>query len=350
MTVSDSIAPSLPTLTSPTHTTGVWSSVSTVTVNSTTSTDTCTGVAAHRTCGPRNAAGAPDTVLDPSTIATVTTSVTTTASVPLETQAFADATWPSDWTRVLIADTGDPTTYIRSQNSRSSSGYAAELYTASNNARRTMGFYKDFTITGLTSVVLSYTDNTVGLDAGSYYTRLEYSLNGGATWTSLRDTSANTGWTQRSYPLPAGTTIRIRFSGSVNRTGEYCDWDDFSVTGVRTTTTALANTTCTVGSTTPLADGTWYFSLRTVDRAGNWTASRNFGPVLVTRRRCHDEQSAPTWQNANVLVSLTATDAGQLPVRPGAQLRREHGYTAPILLSAEGTRRCGSGRETPQGS
>ncbi len=339
VTVSDSIAPSLPTLTSPTHTTGVWSSVSTVTVNSTTSTDTCTGVAGASYVWTRNAAGAPDTVLDPSTIATVTTSVTTTASVPLETQAFADATWPSDWTRVLIADTGDPTTYIRSQNSRSSSGYAAELYTGSNNTRRTMGFYKDFTITGLTSVVLSYADNTTGLDAGSDYTRLEYSLNGGATWTSLRDTSANTGWTQRSYPLPAGTTIRIRFSGSVNRTGEYCDWDDISVTGVRTTTTALANTTCTVGSTTPLADGTWYFSLRTVDRAGNWTASRNFGPVLVDRTPPVTTSDAPTtWQNANVLVSLTATDAGQVT---GTTWRLNSGantaYTAPILLSAEGT-------------
>ncbi len=339
VTVVDTVAPSLPTLASPTHTTGVWSTVSTVTVNSTTSTDTCAGVAGASYVWTRNAAGVPDTVLDPSTLATVTTDVTTTENLTLESQSFASASWPSDWTRVLIADAGDPAKYLRSQSTRSNGTYAAELYTNVSNTRRTMGFYKDFNITGLTSTVLSYADYSTGLDAGSDYTRLEYSLNGGSSWTTLRTTAANTGWTVRSYPIPVGTTLRIRFSGSVNRTNEFCDWDDISLTGVRTTTTTLSNTTCTVSSTSALADGTWYLSLRTVDRAGNWTASRTLGPVLVDRTPPVTTSDAPTaWQNANVLVSLTATDAGQVAsttykVNSGSNTL----YGAPILVSAEGT-------------
>ncbi|TDB38907.1 MAG: hypothetical protein D9V44_04325 [Actinobacteria bacterium] len=339
VTVADTVAPTLPTLASPTHATGVWSTVGTVTLNSTTSTDTCTGVAGASYVWTRNAAVAPDAVLDPSTIATYTTSVTATENATLENQSFVDATWPTDWTRVRIADAGAPTTYLRSQDTRTNGTFAAELYTDANNARRTMGFYRDFAITGLSSIVLSYSDYTMGLDAGTDYTRLEYSLDGGASWTVLRDTSVNTGWTVRTFPIPTGTTLRIRFSGSVNRTNEYCDWDDISLSAIRTTTTTLSNTTCTVGSTNALADGAWYFSLRTVDRAGNWTASRTFGPVLVDRTAPVTTSNAPTtWQNANVLVSLTATDAGQVvsttyKVNSGANTP----YGAPILMSAEGT-------------
>ncbi len=339
VTVSDTVAPSLPTLSSSTHSTGVWSTVGTVVVTSTTSTDTCSGVAGASYVWTRGAAGVPDTVLDPSTLATVTASVTATTSAMLENQSFPDATWPADWTRVLIADAGAPTTYVRSQSTRSSSTFAAEVWTDVNNTRRTMGFYKDFDITNMSSLSLSYADYTTGLDAGSDYTALDYSLNGGATWTSLRNTSANTGWTSRTYPLPTGTTIRIRFSGSVNRTNEYCDWDDIVVTGIRTTTTTLSNTSCTVSSSTALADGTWYFSLRTVDRSGNWTASRVFGPVLIDRTPPVTTSDAPAaWQNANVLVSLTATDAG---VVSSTTYKLNGGsnttYAAPILVSAEGT-------------
>lgn len=339
VTVTDSVAPSLPTLISSTHTTGVWSSIGTVTVNSTTSTDTCTGVAGASYVWTRNTPGAPDAVLDPSTIATVTTSVTTTANATLEDQGFADDTWPSDWMRVLIANSGDPLRFVRSQSAHASAGYAAELWTEARNARRTMGFYKDFDIAGLSSLMLSYADYTTGLDAGSDYTRLECSLNAGATWTSLRNVSTNAGWTTRSFALPTGTTLRVRFSGSVDRTNEFCDWDNISITGIRTTTTTLSNTTCAVGFTTALADGTWYFSLRTVDWAGNGTASRNFGPVLIDRVPPVTTSDAPaTWQNANVLVSLTATDAGQVvattyKLNGGANTL----FSAPILVSAEGT-------------
>ncbi len=337
VTVVDTAAPSLPTLSSPTHTTGTWSTINTVTVAATTSNDVCSGVAGASYAWTSGAPGVPDASLDPSTLATLTTDVTTSVDATLDQQSFG-ATWPGDWTRTLIADGGDPLVYLRVQTTRANSGYAAELWTNANNTRRTMGFERTFDITNMSSLVLSYADYAVGLDAGSDYTRLEYSLDGGA-WVSLRNVSTDAGWTARSYPLPTGTTLRIRFSGSVNRTNEYCNWDDILLEGVRSTTTTLANTTCTVNSTSPLSDGTWYFNLRTVDREGNWTATRSLGPILVDRNPPVTTSNAPVpWQNANVNVTLTPTDAGLVTstlYQLGIGVLTP--YTTPIPVTAEGT-------------
>ncbi|MBU1049921.1 hypothetical protein KKG90_07875, partial [Candidatus Bipolaricaulota bacterium] len=35
------------------------------------------------------------------------------------------------------------------------------------------------------------------------------------------------------------------------------------------------------GTTTTLADGTWYFHLRTKDNAGNWTSTEDYGPIIL---------------------------------------------------------------------
>jgi len=35
------------------------------------------------------------------------------------------------------------------------------------------------------------------------------------------------------------------------------------------------------GTTTTLADGTWYYHLRTADNAGNWTSTEDYGPVTI---------------------------------------------------------------------
>ena len=35
------------------------------------------------------------------------------------------------------------------------------------------------------------------------------------------------------------------------------------------------------GATTTLADGTWYYHLRTVDNAGNWTSTGDYGPITI---------------------------------------------------------------------
>lgn len=338
--VTDTVAPSLSTLTSPTHTVSAWSIFSSVAINSSVSTDVCSGLAGSSYSWSQDVPAVPDTSLEPSTITTTTMAVTTTGTVAVEDQEFANTTtWPGDWTRVLIADAGEPETFLRSQNTRANSGYAAELWTDANNSRRTFGFYKDFDLSAYDSAVLSYADYSVGLDNGTDYTRLEYSDDGGTSWTSLRSTSANTGWTQRSFPLQVGGPIRIRFSGSLNRTNEYCVWDDIAISAVRTTITTLYNTSSSVSTNTVLGDGTWYLNLRTVDEAGNWSSTSSFGPVRIDTTAPVTTDDAPTdWQNSDVSVTLTPTDAGQITsttwkLAAGAN----NAYVAPILVSAEGT-------------
>ena len=41
-------------------------------------------------------------------------------------------------------------------------------------------------------------------------------------------------------------------------------------------------------SSGPLADGAWYFNLRTEDNAGNWTTTASYGPFLISRGRFSD--------------------------------------------------------------
>jgi hypothetical protein len=337
--VADTAPPSLSVLTSPTHLVGVWTAVNTVSMSSSTSSDLCSGVLGASYVWSPNAVSVPDTTIDPSTMATVTTPFTTTTTTSIENQTFLDATWPTDWTRVLIAGTGAPTTYLRSQNTRANSGFAAELYSGSTT-RRTFAFYKDFNLSAYDTATLSFADYTVQLDAGGAdYSRVEYSSDGGATWVRLQNTTTNIGWTQRSFALPVGGTVRLRFGGSVNANNEYCDWDDISIIGVRTTTTLLSNTTSATSTSTALADGSWYFNIRTADRAGNWSATSSFGPVRVDRNPPVTTSNAPSaWQNANVNVTLTPTDAGQI-VSTTWKLDAgpDTAYGTPILVSTEGT-------------
>ncbi|MDO8949300.1 MAG: hypothetical protein Q7V61_02115 [Actinomycetota bacterium] len=337
--VGDTTPPVLPVLISSTHVVGSWTTNNVVAVSSSVSSDTCSGVEGASYVWSQNAVSVPDTVLDPSTMGTSTIVLNTMVSENLAAQTFPVALWPSDWTRVLIADAGSPLTYVRSQNVRVMGGYAAELWTDVNNTRRTAGFFKDVDLAGLTSATLSYSDYATGLDAGSDYTRLEYSLNGGTSWVVLRSVDTNAGWTQRSYSLPTGGTVRVRFSASINRTNEYCDWDDISITGVHTSSMNLSNSTSSSSTSTALADGSWYFNIRVLDRAGNWTATTSFGPVRVDRNPPLTTSNTPSsWQNANVSVTLTPTDAGQVAstiwkLDSGANTV----YTEPIIVSKEGT-------------
>jgi hypothetical protein len=329
--VEDTVAPNTPTLTSPTHTAGVWTTVNSVTVNSSASTDTCSGVRGASYVWTMNAAGTPDTTLDPSTNTTVTTTTTTT----VESEAFASATWPTDWTRVLITGTGAANTYIRSQNTRAASGYAAELW-ANNGTRRTFGFYKDFDLSAFDSATLAFSDYTVGLAAGDY-SRVDYSTDGGANWTQLQNVTTNGGWNTHSYSLPASGAVRVRFSGSVNATTKFCDWDDITILAYHSTS-EIANT---ASSTSTLSDGVWYFNLRTVDNAGNWTATQSFGPVQIDRTAPVTTSNVPAsgWVTSSPFaVNLSATDlAGVASTRYKLDSSAVATYTAPFSVSAEGT-------------
>jgi len=326
--VTDTTPPDNPVLVSPTHTTGVWSTDNTVTVNSAGATDVCTGVDGFSYAWSRDATSTPDTVED----ASITTTTTTTTTTTVDSQTFPNATWPAGWTR-------SDATYVRLTNAvgRNNGTYAAEIW-ANNTTRRTVNFYRDYNLAGFTTANLSFWNNLSAFSTVADYARVEYSTNGGTSWTQLANwagPSAAAGWQARGYPLPVGGTVRVRFSGSVNATTEYSDWDDITVRGF-TTTTSVALTTST---TTGLADGTWYFNLRSVDAAANWSTPTALGPFLVDTVAPVTTDDAPAgWSTSPVSVTLTPTDAGAIAyTQYDLNAAGWSPYTSPILVSTEGT-------------
>ncbi len=323
--VTDTTPPVNPTLTSPTHTTGTWSASSTVTVASAGATDTCTGVRGFSYAWSRGSTSTPDTVPDPS----IATTTTTTATTTVDSQTFPNATWPPAWTR-------SSTAYVRLTNAagRNHGTYAAEIW-ANNTTRRTVDFYRDYDLAGFTSATLTFWDNVSALAGGTDYARVEYSTDGGANYIQLQNLTTASAWTQRSFNLPAGGTVRVRFSGSVNAATEYADWDDINVLGFTTTTT----TTLSTSTTTGLADGTWYFNLHTVDVAGNWSSPRALGPFLIDTTAPVTTDNVPAgWSTTALGVTLTAVDAGVVSYTEYSLNGSPwSAYTGPFVVSTEGT-------------
>lgn len=321
--VQDTTPPTNPTLVSPTHSTSVWSNVSTVTVDSSGATDVCSGVKGFSYVWSRDTTTTPDTVTDP---ATQTLSWTSTSTSTLDSQSFTDSSWPADWT---CSDT----TYVRVSTSHVYSGYSAEIYT-DNNTLRTADFYRDYDLRDCTSATLSFMDSCSKLDSADY-ARAEYSTDGGSTWTSVSSPSGTSAWTARSSSLPVGGTVRVKFSASVNKNNEYADWDDITVVAAVKQSSTLLSTSTTTG----LADGTWYFNLRSVDNASNWSLVVGFGPFLIDTVPPITTDDAPSgWSSGPVSVKLTPLDAGQIAythysLNGGAATS----YGSPVLISAEGT-------------
>ena len=121
----------------------------------------------------------------------------------------------------------------------------------------------------------------------------------------------------------------------MNATTEYADWDDIAVLGFTTTT----STALTTSTTTRQADGTWYYNLRTVDNAGNWSAPTAMGPFLIDTTAPVTTDNVPAgWSRSPVTVALIPTDAGvvaytQYAVNGAAWSL----YSGPFTVSAEGT-------------
>ncbi|MDP2401764.1 MAG: hypothetical protein Q8M66_07280, partial [Actinomycetota bacterium] len=294
--VVDTTPPANPTLTSPTHSTGTWTNANVVTVNSAGATDICTGVNGFSYGWSSGVPATPDSTLDPA----IEQQVTVEVPVVVHEETWPDAAWPADW---IPSDA----TYVRLTNAagRTQGSYAAEVW-ANNNTRRTVNFYRDYDLSGLTSATLSFWDRLVGSN-GTDYVRAEYSTNGGTSYTQLRNATTNATWGQRSFSLPVGGTVRVRFSASVNNAAEYANWDDIIVSGTTMSTTTVLSTS----TTTALADGTWFFNLRTVDNAGNWSAPVNLGPFLLDTTAPVTSSNVPSaWSPTPVTVTLTASDAG----------------------------------------
>jgi hypothetical protein len=325
VTVTDTTPPSMPTASSSTHTVGLWTSVSTVTVNSVNSTDGCAGMSGASYLWSRDATSVPDGTLDPSTTSTASGIITTTA----DSESFATATWPTDFVR-------SDTTYARLTNAagHNHGTYAVEVW-ANSGTRRTVNFYRDYDLSRYETATLSFWDFVSTLSTGDY-ARVEYSINGGSSYAQLQNLTAGSAWTQRTYSLPVGGIVRVRFSASVNATTEYADWDDIMVQGFVTSYWSSLS----AGSTSVLGDGSWYYNIRTVDGAGNWSGTASLGPILIdSGPPVTTDDAPPGWSRAPVTVSLTAVDAGsgvaytRYRVNAGAVAT----YTAPFTISAEQT-------------
>jgi hypothetical protein len=110
--------------------------------------------------------------------------------------------------------------------------------------------------------------------------------------------------------------------------------------GTKSFSTTLSNAARSVSTSGTLADGTWYFNLRTSDTVGNWTATRSFGPVLIDSGPPVTTSNAPSgWSTATVNVSLTATDTGSgvAYTRYKLDSAAVATYTAAVPISTDGT-------------
>jgi hypothetical protein len=340
ITVVDTTAPSNPALMSPSHVIGWWTTNTSVLVNGTNSADVCSGLRGFSYSWTRNATGTPDAVPDAvatSTVSVTTTSaVTQTAQVPVDIDYFPTNVWPTGWTR-------SDATYVRltSAAGRSHGTFAAEVW-ANNNSRRTVNIYQDYNLSGLASATVSFWDNVSALAGGADYARVDYSINGGSTWTQLRNLTGISAWSQHTYALPVGGVVRLRFSASVSGSSEYADWDDIAVTGYTTSTSVVSDTASltSLGTTTTPGEGSWYFNLRAVDAAGNWSSAASYGPVNIDTIKPTTSSNAPSeWVSATVSVDLVATD----PSGPVAFTRynldssADATYTSAISISGDGT-------------
>jgi hypothetical protein len=321
--VKDTTAPSNPSLTSPTHGTGSWSGFSSVTVKSSGAADTCSGIKGFSYSWSQNSPVTPDSTLDPAT--TVNTTITVTS---VDSESFDTNTWPAAWF-------ASNTNYIRltNANGRQHGTYAIEIRPL-NNTNIDEYTQRVYDLTDFTSATLSYWDVYNG-SGGSDYTRAQYSTDGGASFTDLRYSTADSGWTQRTYDLPVGGPVIVRFAASVNRSSEYANFDDVVVQGPKNTVVQTAGTS----TTTTLADGTWYFNLRTLDNAGNWSAATNMGPFMIDTLPPVTTDNVPaSWSTSPLNVTLTPTDAGVIAyTRYSVNGSALSTYTAAIPISVQGT-------------
>ena len=142
-------------------------------------------------------------------------------------------------------------------------------------------------------------------------------------------------WSKNPVATVKWTTATDACSGL---NGYSVSWSQNATAMPDTTIDATASATT---STTTLADGTWYFNLRTVDKAGNWSATcTSFGPVRIDTVAPTTTSNAPAgWATSAVNVTLSASD----PSGPVAYTRYKLDasalatYTAAVPVSGDGT-------------
>lgn len=97
--------------------------------------------------------------------------------------------------------------------------------------KRTAGIYALIDASGRTGVTLTYVRRTRNMDSGENL-YVEWSANGGASWTNL-ETTKQTSWAVKTYALGSAADnnpdVQIRFRTNANRNNERADVDDVLV-------------------------------------------------------------------------------------------------------------------------
>jgi hypothetical protein len=324
--VVDTTPPTMPWAWSPTHVEGAWSSIGSITAAWTNSSDIVTGLAGYSFEWSRDATTLPDAVPDSYTYAAGLTTTTV-----IESQAFAAATFPADWTQ---AATNDAHLRLTATAGRYHlAARAAEVY-ADSNATRTDYFYKTYDLSAFQSATLSWWDYHPVFNNAADLETVSYSTNGGATWTNLYSRTGNqAAWTRQSVALPnLSGNYTVRFGASVRANGHYVDWDEIGISAVAATPNS------TIGAP---GDGSWYFNLRAGDLFCNWsTPAESIGPFMIESFPPITTTNIPaTWTNSLPSISITATDAGA-----GVNYTRYQydggawgNYTVPFAPGVDGT-------------
>jgi len=341
----DTVLPLDPAITTSTPAPGAWASDNTVNVNWAGASDGGgSGVDGYSVSWTRNSTASPDTTLD------LQESAASTTSAPL-----ADGIWyfnlrtkdnAGNWTSTIHEgpfriDTSAPTNPASTtetggaisgvwQNTVADPDFTWSGATDTTSGVKGYYYYWGASATGVpTTWTASPAFNPPAVPGPStYYLRVKTEDNAGnqsgaLTLFTLRyDGGAPTDPAiTTSTPAPGvwanDNTININWSGASDGAGSGID--GYSVSWSQNTSEApdqvldLQETAVTTTSV-PLADGTWWFNLRTRDNAGNWTSTRHAGPFPIETVNPTNPTTATetaggalsgVWQNTNADPNFT---------------------------------------------
>jgi hypothetical protein len=316
----DTTAPWNPTLSSPSHTPNVWSNDPTVEAAWTGASDGHSGVDGYAYSWTQQAASDPGMTKSAEESASATTS-----------PSLADGNWwlhlrtrdnAGNWSAAVHLGPFRIDTIAPANPTLSSSSHAVDAWSndstvdvswsgAVDSGSGVDGYSYAWSQSGTT--VPDQTKDTSATNSalaeGSWWFHLR-AVDAAGNWNGSAvhlgpfriDTTAPTNPTLSStHPANWSTdrTVDVAWTGATDGAsgidGYSIGWFQSAVTPLdMTKDTALSSAT-----SAPLADGSWWFHLRTVDAAGNWSAAVNLGPLRI-------DGTAPT----NPEVSSTSHDVG----------------------------------------
>ncbi|MDR3687007.1 MAG: hypothetical protein P4L93_08650 [Coriobacteriia bacterium] len=224
-------------------------------------------------------------------------------------------------------------------------GYASYNATASGDASATDtdGSIASFVCTpslpatlplGITNILWTATDNRAAVTTATQSVTVTDTTP--PTLSTLTCPTHTAGVWSKTSAITMNWTTATDVCSGLN--GYSVSWSQNATAMPDTTLDASSSTNTT---STTLSDGSWYFNLRTVDKAGNWSATAvSFGPIRIDTVKPTTTSNAPSsWASATVSVVLTASD----PSGPVAYTRYKLDasavatYSVAVSVSGDGT-------------